>query len=70
MRFRGAVVDAEGADVGIDPADHRLLGDAGPRRLAGPPGDPLSAGLGDAAPALLELGLEVASGHGLAGLAG
>jgi len=31
--------------------------------------DPLSSGLGDAAPALLELGLVVASGHGLAGLA-
>ena len=40
------------------------------RHLSGQAIDPLSAGLGDAAPALLELGLEVASGHGLAGLAG
>jgi len=39
------------------------------RHLSGQAIDPLSAGLGDAAPALLELGLEVASGHGLAGLA-
>ena len=40
------------------------------RHRSGQAIDPLSAGLGDAAPALLELGLEVASGHGLAGLAG
>jgi len=39
------------------------------RHLSGQAIDPLSAGLGDAAPALLELGLEVASGHGLASLA-
>jgi aminoglycoside phosphotransferase (APT) family kinase protein len=39
------------------------------RHLSGQAIDPLSAGLGDAAPALLELGLEVAAGHGLAGLA-
>ena len=39
------------------------------RHRSGQAIDPLSAGLGDAAPALLELGLEVASGHGLAGLA-
>ena len=40
------------------------------RHLSGQAIDPLSAGLGDAAPALLELGLAVAAGHGLAGLAG
>jgi aminoglycoside phosphotransferase (APT) family kinase protein len=39
------------------------------RHLSGQAIDPLSAGLGDAAPALLELGLAVASGHGLASLA-
>jgi aminoglycoside phosphotransferase (APT) family kinase protein len=39
------------------------------RHLSGQAIDPLSAGLADAAPALLELGLEVAAGHGLAGLA-
>ena len=39
------------------------------RHLSGQAIDPLSAGLGDAAPALLELGLETAAGHGLAGLA-
>jgi aminoglycoside phosphotransferase (APT) family kinase protein len=38
------------------------------RHLSGQAIDPLSAGLGDAAPALLELGLAVASGHGLASL--
>ncbi len=37
------------------------------RHLSGQALDPLSAGLGDATPALLELGLAVA-GHGLAGL--
>jgi len=39
------------------------------RHLSGQAIDPLSAGLGDAAPALLDLGLQVASGHGLASLA-
>ena len=39
------------------------------RHLARQALDPLSAGLGDATPALLELGLAVASGQGLAGLA-
>ena len=39
------------------------------RHLSGQAIDPLSAGLDDAAPALLELGMEVASGHGLASLA-
>jgi aminoglycoside phosphotransferase (APT) family kinase protein len=41
------------------------------RYLSGYTLDPLSAGLGDAAPALLELGLAVASadGHGITGLA-
>jgi aminoglycoside phosphotransferase (APT) family kinase protein len=39
------------------------------RHLAGQALDPLSAGLGDATPALLELGLAVAGGQGLAGLA-
>jgi aminoglycoside phosphotransferase (APT) family kinase protein len=39
------------------------------RHLAGQALDPLSAGLGDATPALLELGLAVAAGQGLAGLA-
>jgi hypothetical protein len=39
------------------------------RHLSGQAIDPLSAGLGDAAPALLELGLETVAGHGLAGLA-
>jgi aminoglycoside phosphotransferase (APT) family kinase protein len=39
------------------------------RHLSGQAIDPLSAGLGDAAPALLELGLKVASGHSLASLA-
>jgi aminoglycoside phosphotransferase (APT) family kinase protein len=39
------------------------------RHLAGQALDPLSAGLGDATPALVELGLAVAAGQGLAGLA-
>jgi aminoglycoside phosphotransferase (APT) family kinase protein len=39
------------------------------RHLAGQALDPLSAGLGEAPAALLELGLAVAAGHGLAGLA-
>jgi len=39
------------------------------RHLSGQALDALSAGLGDAAPALLELGLAVAGGQGLAGLA-
>jgi aminoglycoside phosphotransferase (APT) family kinase protein len=39
------------------------------RHLSGQALDPLSAGLGDAAPALLELGLAVAAGQGIAGLA-
>jgi hypothetical protein len=39
------------------------------RYLAGQALDPLSAGLGDAAPALLELGLAVAAGPGLGALA-
>jgi aminoglycoside phosphotransferase (APT) family kinase protein len=39
------------------------------RHRSGQAIDPLSAGLGDAAPALLELGLAVASGQGLASLA-
>jgi aminoglycoside phosphotransferase (APT) family kinase protein len=38
------------------------------RHLSGQAIDPLSAGLGDAAPALLELGLAVASGHDLTSL--
>ena len=38
------------------------------RHLAGQALDPLSAGLGEATPALLELGLAVAAGQGLAGL--
>jgi hypothetical protein len=37
--------------------------------LAGEAIDPLSSGLGDAAPALLQIGMAVASGHGLAALA-
>jgi aminoglycoside phosphotransferase (APT) family kinase protein len=40
------------------------------RHLSGQALDPLSAGLGEAPAALLELGLAVAAGHGLAGLAG
>jgi hypothetical protein len=39
------------------------------RHLAGQALDPRSAGLGDATPALVELGLAVAAGQGLAGLA-
>jgi len=39
------------------------------RHLAGQALDPLSAGLADATPALVELGLAVAAGQGLAGLA-
>jgi hypothetical protein len=39
------------------------------RHLSSQALDPLSAGLGEAAPALLELGLAVADGQGLAGLA-
>ena len=39
------------------------------RHRSGQALDPLSAGLGEAAPALLELGLAVAGGQGLAGLA-
>lgn len=40
------------------------------RHRAGQALDDLSAGLTDAAPALLEMGLKVAGGKGLAGLAG
>jgi hypothetical protein len=39
------------------------------RHLSGQALDPLSAGLGEAPAALLELGLAVAAGQGLAGLA-
>ena len=39
------------------------------RHLAGQALDPLSAGLEEATPALVELGLAVAAGQGLAGLA-
>jgi aminoglycoside phosphotransferase (APT) family kinase protein len=39
------------------------------RHLAGQAVDPLSSGLGDAAPALLQIGMAVTSGHGLAALA-
>jgi hypothetical protein len=39
------------------------------RYLAGKAIDPLSSGLGDAAPALLQMGVAVASGQGLAALA-
>jgi hypothetical protein len=40
------------------------------RHLAGQALDQLSAGLAEAAPALLEMGLRAASGQGVSGLAG